>query len=145
MVIDEAERQRHRKTLSLTRITVDLIGVEEMSATKRHVFLSLATELVDPDHPPPHTMVQWPETVAPSEPFWVLAPSVTQLPFNMSLPLEIGPPPFQSKHARIRYVLSVTLWIKESGKTWSVRDSHDVIVLTVFDREHFPDCGSSMD
>jgi len=62
-------------------------------------------------------------------------PSVTNLAFNLSLPLNVGPPPFHSKNARIRYVLCVSLLIRDHGKQYIVRTSEDVIVLSVYDPE----------
>ncbi len=153
IVVDEADRIRHRKTLALARISVDLVGVEEMSGAKRAVFLNLATELVDSENPPPRSMVDSQKQASPVDPFWYLLPSVSTLPFILSLPLDVGPPPFQSKHARIRYVVCVTLLVRDTGKQYLVRSSQDVAVLSVYDREsdfvhcsytvNFPNCSSA--
>lgn len=139
ITIDEGESSgRKKKIMSMTKLSVTLIGVEEVSTTKRHIFLSLGTDLVDIDHPPPRDMVQNTKPLAPSEPIWYLTPSLTDMPFLISLPLDIGPPPFQSRHAKIRYILSVTLRIQELYKEWDVRNSHDTAVLTVYDRQCNP-------
>jgi hypothetical protein len=42
--VDDAERIRHRRTLDIARISIDLLGLEEMSGNRRCVFLNLATE-----------------------------------------------------------------------------------------------------
>ncbi|KAF2264935.1 hypothetical protein CC78DRAFT_579891 [Lojkania enalia] len=135
ITVDEAERTRHRRTLAIARISVDLIGLEEMVGNRRAVFLNLATELIDGDHPPPQNMVDSQKQIGSDDPFWQLMPSVTDLPFLMSLPLNVGPPPFQSKNARIRYVLCVSLLIRDQGKQYIVRTSEDILVLSVYDPE----------
>jgi len=135
ITVDEAERIRHRRSLAINRVSVDLLGVEEMTGAKRSIFLNLATEMIDADNPPPHNMVESLKQISPIDPFWYLAPSVSSLPFVLSLPLDVGPPRFQSKHARIRYVLCITLLIRDSGRTYLVRASQDVFVLSVYDRK----------
>ncbi|KAF1971277.1 hypothetical protein BU23DRAFT_471373 [Bimuria novae-zelandiae CBS 107.79] len=133
--VDDAERIRHRKTLAIARISIDLLGLEEMSGNKRTVFLNLATELIDDKNPPPQNMVDSQEPIGRDDPFWHLMPSITNLPFSMSLPLNVGPPPFQSKNARIRYVLCVSLLIRDQGKQYIVRVPEDITVLSVYDPE----------
>jgi hypothetical protein len=132
--VDDAERIRHRRTLDIARISIDLLGLEEMSGNRRSVFLNLATELIDGQNPPPANMVDTQEPISPHDAFWHLMPSVTNLAFNLSLPLNVGPPPFHSKNARIRYVLCVSLLIRDQGKQYIVRTSEDVTVLSVYDR-----------
>jgi hypothetical protein len=133
--IDNCERARHKRQLAVSRVSVDLLGVEEMSSSRRNLFLNLATELIDSDNPPPHNMVESLKQLSPIDPFWMLAPSVSNLPYLLSLPLDVGPPPFYSKHARIQYLLAVTLLIRDQGKQYLVRSSQEVSVLSVYDRE----------
>ncbi|KAH7070452.1 hypothetical protein BKA63DRAFT_579027 [Paraphoma chrysanthemicola] len=133
--IDDAERIRHRRTLDIARISIDLLRLEEMSGNRRCVFLNLATEIIDEKNPPPANMVDTQEPIGSDEIFWHLMPSVTNLAFNLSLPLNVGPPPFHSKNARIRYVLCVSLLIRDHGKQYIVRTSEDVTVLSVYDPE----------
>ncbi|KAF1842897.1 uncharacterized protein K460DRAFT_290980 [Cucurbitaria berberidis CBS 394.84] len=133
--VDDAERIRHRRTLDIARISIDLIGLEEMSGNRRCVFLNLATELIDAENPPPHNMVDTQEPIGSQDLFRHLMPSVTNLAFNLSLPLNVGPPPFQSKNARIRYLLCVSLLIRDQGKQYIVRTSENVTVLSVYDPE----------
>jgi hypothetical protein len=135
VVIDDLERIRYRRQLAISRISIDLIGVEEMSSSRRNIFLNLATELIDSDNPPPHNMVESLKQISPIDPFWLLAPSVSHLPFLISLPLDVGPPPFHSKAARIRYVLCSTALIRDQGRQYLVRSSQEVCVLPVYDRE----------
>jgi hypothetical protein len=135
ITIDDAERIRHRRTLDIARISIDLLGLEQMSGNRRCVFLNLATELIDEKNPPPANMVDTQEPISAYDVFWHLMPSVTNLAFNLSLPLNVGPPPFWSKNARIRYVLCVSLLIRDQGKQYIVRTSEDITVLSVYDRE----------
>jgi hypothetical protein len=136
--IDDAERIRHRKTLAIARISIDLLGIEEMTANRRSMFLNLATELIDEDNPPPQNMVDSQEQIGREDPFWHLMPSITNLPFMMSLPLNVGPPPFRSKNAKIRYVLCISLLIRDQGRQYIVRASEDISVLSVYDRMKIP-------
>ncbi|PVH93212.1 hypothetical protein DM02DRAFT_243818 [Periconia macrospinosa] len=133
--IDEVDRARHRKTLAIGRVSIDLLGLEEASGNRRSVFLNLATELIDEANPPPPNMVESREQIGRDDPFWHLVPSITNIPFNMSLPLNVGPPPFHSKNARIRYTLCVSLLVRDHGKQYIVRASEDVTILSVYDPE----------
>ncbi|KAH7402282.1 hypothetical protein DE146DRAFT_780714 [Phaeosphaeria sp. MPI-PUGE-AT-0046c] len=133
--VDDAERIRHRRTLDIARISIDLLGLEEMSDNRRNVFLNLATELIDKSNPPPANMVDTQDPISSLDLFWHLMPSVTNLAFNLSLPLNVGPLPFHSRHASIRYVLCVSLLIRDRGKQYIVRTSEDVTVLSVYDPE----------
>lgn len=137
IVVDEGQRVRNRRALDIARMSIDLVGVEEMTSYKRATFLNLATELIDSDYPPPYNMVETQEQNGPEDPFWHLIPSTTNVPFLLSLPLDVGPPPFQSKTARIRYVLCVTLLVREQSKQYVVRSSEDITVLSVYDRRSF--------
>jgi hypothetical protein len=141
--VDDAERIRHRRTLDIARISVDLLGIEEMSGNRRCVFMNLATELLDEKNPPPANMVDTQEPISPRNVFWHLMPSVTNLAFNLSLPLNVGPPPFQSKNARIRYVLCVSLLVRDHGRQYIVRTSEDVTVLSVYDRTYLASLSSN--
>lgn len=132
--IDDAERVRHRRTLDIAQISIDLLGIEETSGNRRAVFLSLATELIDRENPPPQNMVDTQELIGPENTFWHLVPSTTNLAFSLSLPLDVGPPPFYSKNARIRYLLYASLLIRDRSKRHLVRTSEDVTVLPVYDR-----------
>ena len=132
--VDDAERIRHRRTLDIARISIDLLGIEETTSNRRSVFLNLATELIDQDNPPPANMVVSRDPVGCNDLFWHLMPSSTNLAFSLNLPLNVGPPPFQSRNARIRYSLSVSLLIRDHGKQYIVRTSEDITVLSVYDR-----------
>jgi hypothetical protein len=135
--VDDAERIRHRRTLDIARISIDLLGTEEISGNRRAVFLNLATELIDEQNPPPQNMVDTQEPTSSADLFWHLMPSTTNLAFNLSLPLNVGPPPFHSKNARIRYILCVSLLIRDQGRQYIVRTSEDITVLSVYDRMIF--------
>jgi hypothetical protein len=136
--VDDAERIRHRRTLDIARISIDLLGIEEMTGNRRSIFLNLATELIDQDNPPPTNMVMSRDPIGCNDLFWHLMPSSTNLAFSLTLPLNVGPPPFQSRNARIRYALSVSLLIRDHGKQYIVRTSEDVTVLSVYDRRLQP-------
>ncbi|KAK6006219.1 hypothetical protein QM012_006629 [Aureobasidium pullulans] len=134
VIVDEADKSRVKKSLTLGRIAVDLVGTEETSSNRKAIFLSLGTELIDSTHPPPRNMIE-PQDFPDADCFWSLIPSFTSLPFVISLPLDTGPPPFHSKHARIRFVLCATILIKDGGRQYLVRCSEDIAVLPTYDPE----------
>lgn len=135
VTVDDNERVRHRRSLSIGAISVDLLGFEEMGTSRRSTFLALGTELIDGSHPPPATMVQPANPLFADDKFWSMAPSCSALPFMISLPLDTGPPPFQSRHASIRFLLCVTALVRDAGKHYRVRTSQDVQVLPTYDPE----------
>ena len=118
--------------LSLGHVSVDLIGVETCCG-RHHIFQSLALNLVDGNRPPPV------DVLASSKPspdmYWHLLPAEFSVPFQLSLPLDPGPPPFKSRHASIRYVLCVTALIKIGFEESYIRDSCDITVLTLNKRK----------
>jgi hypothetical protein len=144
IVVDELERVRHRRQLAISRVSIDLLGAEEMAGARKAVFLNLATELIDSDNPPPHNMVESLKQISPIDPFWLLAPSTSNLSFMISLPLDVGPPPFHSKNAQIRYILSATLLIRDQGKQYLIRTSQEISVISVYDRKLIPPTVISM-
>lgn len=87
--------------MSLTNPQLSLIVVPELSFTHKAIFFNVATELIDNDHPPPATMPIETENNI----FWKVKPCRASVPFHISLPVKVGPGPFVSARARIRYVI----------------------------------------
>lgn len=135
ITIDDNEWMKHRRSLGMAAITVDLVGFEEVADHRRVTFLALGTDLLDANHPPPATMVEPNNPLSPNQRFWTLKPSISALPFMLSLPLDTGPPPFQSKQASIRFLLCATATIRDAGKHYRVRMSHDINVVPTYDPE----------
>ena len=136
IIVDDNERVRLRRSLSLGTISVDLLGFEDMANNRKSIFLALGTELIDVEHPPPQKMVQQPKnSLLSQDEFWPLEPSSSALPFMLSLPLDTGPPPFHSKSACIRFLLCVTAVIRDAEKLYRIRRSQEVHVLPTFDPE----------
>lgn len=65
--------------------------------------MSIASELIDDEHPPPPAILL--PTDFDQKTFWKVKPSRSFLPFRLNLPLNVGPGPFQSVRARIRYII----------------------------------------
>ncbi|OQO00969.1 hypothetical protein B0A48_13658 [Cryoendolithus antarcticus] len=135
VVVDDKERVKSRRTLGIAALSVDLLGFEEIDGGRRATFMALGTELLDREHRPPSSMVEPDNPLSPEERWWTLKPCVSSVPFMVNLPLDTGPPPFQSKHAKIRFILSATALIKDAGKQYRVRSSQDVCVLPTYDPE----------
>ena len=135
VTVDNAETARPRRDLFLSDITVDLLGIEEaVSQNRKAIFLSLATDILDVDRPPPREMVVSSDIEPSNRNLWTLRASASTLPFQLDLPLDVGPAPFRSKSARIYYLLCVTLTIRDSGKLYQVRSSQEVTILSTYDR-----------
>lgn len=128
--------RRKPAVLSIDRITVALVGIEQ-SGARQHMFTCLMTDLIDEAHPPPIQMAR-PDQPA-SDWLWVVMPSKTTLPFRLALPVMLGPPPFRSKKNNIKYMVSVLAEAKVDGKRIYVRKSEGVMVLTVHDRTFPPE------
>ena len=122
---------RRPRPISIDRISVALVGVEQ-SGARQHMFICLMTDLIDEAHPPPIEMARPYQPV--SDHLWEVLPSRTYLPFSISLPVTLGPPPFRSKKNNVRYLLSVLVEAKVAGERVYVRKSEEVMVLTVHDR-----------
>ena len=134
LVIDggrSSARYKRRPTISIGRLSIDVLGVE-LCRGKRSIFRSLAHELIDETYPPPSTMLAAPRKH--SDAFWEVTPCTSVLPFRLDLPINMGPPPYKSKHASTKYVLCVTLMVRISGNLEFVRNSQEIAVLTVHDR-----------
>ena len=122
-------KRRSRPVLSLRRISVSLVGIERCKG-RREIFRALTCDLIDGSHPPPVTM-------APDHgtDWWDVIPSDSVLPFRLDLPVDMGPPPYQSKKVGISYWLSTLAEFRILGKKQFVRESQEITVLTVHDRE----------
>lgn len=95
--------------------------------------MALASELFDEKHPPPPTICASREAEKGPELFWKTKPGIASIPFCINLPLNLGPPPYTSKHASIRYVLLPTLVLKAGEKRSVVSQLCSIQMLTVFD------------
>ena len=135
LAIDRGTNHKSKVAIFIKRLAVDIIGVEEVSDGRRWVFLSLASELFDSDHPPPPLLVSSQSSHSLVENRWALKPGSVRIPFCLNLPLNLGPPPYLSKQARIRYVLCPTAVIQIGDESSIVRQSWNVQMLTVHDPE----------
>ena len=124
------------KPMHICSLSIDIIGVEEVTDGRRWIFLSLATELFDQAHPPPPSLVSSQDSASSSEQLWPLKSlSAAAVPFCINLPLNIGPPPYLSKQAAIRYLFCPTAMIKIGDKQCIIRQTWNIQMLTVHDPE----------
>ncbi|EXJ94990.1 hypothetical protein A1O1_00108 [Capronia coronata CBS 617.96] len=128
-------RKSKLKPIHVSKASVDVIGVEEISDGRRWVFLSLATELFDSDNLPPPSLVTSQRPLPGPELWWELKASTSVLPFCVNLPLKLGPPPYASRQASIRYLLCPSVVIRVGDKRSVVRQTWNVQMLTVHDPE----------
>ncbi|KPI37250.1 uncharacterized protein AB675_1490 [Cyphellophora attinorum] len=129
------DSRKETKPITISRLTVDVIGTEEVSLRRFWPFLTLGHELFDINHPPPSSIVNGRSSHYNSELGWFLTSGTAKIPFCVNLPLNPGPPPYKSKSGVIRYMLSVTAQVKvgEQKKGHIVRKSQDISVLKVYD------------
>ncbi|KAI5779456.1 hypothetical protein DFH27DRAFT_618724 [Peziza echinospora] len=126
-------RGTKRDDIRLGRIAIDIVGIEELSFTHKSIFFNVATELIDNDHPPPATMLLPVESE--NNVFWRVQPCRASVPFHMSLPLKVGPGPFVSTRARIRYVIHGTVLLSINGSKVVVRCCRDLRMISALDPE----------
>lgn len=123
------KRRKAKQPLSLSRITVTLAGIERCKG-RQEMFRALTSDLIDEAHPPPDNMV----ASAAVNGSWDVVPSDSVLPFRLDLPVNMGPPPYKSRKVGICYWLSVLMEFTIVGKAYAVRQSREIMVLTVHDR-----------
>ena len=135
VVIDGGTRKDRQKParseITIARICVDIMGVEAAFG-KRFIFRGLANELIDAAHPPPSSMLA--ASIAAPDGYWRVTPSISSLPFRLNLPINMGPAPYSSKHASIKYIICSTLVMRIDGEQFWVRRSEAITVLTIHDR-----------
>jgi len=121
---------RSAPVLAVMDVTLELIGAA-MSDGRQHVFHHQSEQLVDFARPPPRHMILDP--IPNGDGSWNLVPSHTSLPFRLQLPLSVGPPPFRSRHASIKYMLSATVRVRHDRKLLVCRVSREATILTAQD------------
>ncbi|KAF3937087.1 hypothetical protein ABW19_dt0207682 [Dactylella cylindrospora] len=97
----------------------------ELSWKNRRMFMALAVEFIDDDHPPPLSILRQTQR---SGSFWSVKPGQGVFLFNIDLPLDVGPGTFSSAGARIRYVIYGTILFKIGDAKFLVRCCRDVAV-----------------
>lgn len=123
-------RRKSTPGLSLSKISATLVGIERCKG-RQDMFRALSSDLIDAAHPPPASMAPDPGPDAS----WDVQPSDSTLPFRLDLPVVMGPPPYKTKKVGISYWLSTLAEFKISGKKYFVRQSRELMVLTVHDPE----------
>ena len=123
------KKRKPKQAPSLQTVSVTLIGVERCKG-RQEIFRAIQSDLIDDDHPPPATMA----LNSNLDGCWDVAPSDSLLPFCLDLPVAMGPPPYKSKKVGISYWLSALTEFTIAGKKHFVRQSREVVVLTVHDR-----------
>lgn len=123
------QTRKAKQPMSLSKISVTLAGIERCRG-RQEIFRALTSDLIDEAHPPPDGMM--PGVAINGR--WNVAPSDTVLPFRLDLPVAMGPPPYKSKKVGISYWLSALMEFTISGKQNFVRQSREIVVLTVHNR-----------
>lgn len=121
------------KPIYISTLSVDVIGVEEVYDNRRWIFLSLASELIDKTHPPPPSLVVSQIPTQSTDLCWEMKHTSVVIPFCINLPLNLGPPPYLSKQARIRYMLCPSAMIKIGEKRSIIRQTWYIQMLPVHD------------
>ena len=128
-------RKPRTKPIYISKASLDVIGVEEVNDGRRWVFLSLATDLLDKNNPPPPSLVTSQHPQPGPDLWWEMKSATSVLPFCVNLPLKLGPPPYSSKQASIRYLLCPSIVVKIGDKRTVIRQTWNIQMLTVHDPE----------
>lgn len=118
-----APRKPKMKPIYVSKASVDVIGVEEINDGRRWVFLSLATDLFDKENPPPPSLVTSQSPLPGPDLWWEMKSTTSVVPFCINLPLKLGPPPYVSRQASIRYLLCPSLVVKSGDKRAVIRQT----------------------
>lgn len=116
IAVDADSSEKRRKSLpalSIVRISVNVVGVEHCM-NRQEIFRALTTNVL---------------RISES----AITQNVSRL-FSVDLPVAMGPPPYRTKKAGIRYLLSCTVEVQIAGKTHFVRRTREVAILTAHDR-----------
>ncbi|KAL6713345.1 hypothetical protein ACLMJK_008810 [Lecanora helva] len=124
------KRRRTKEVLSIQNLSVTLVGIERCKG-RQEIFRVLRSDLIDEGHPPPSSMA----LNTGFDGSWDVGPSDAQLPFCVDLPVSVGPPPYKSKRYGITYWLTALVEFTVAGKKHYVRQSREIVVLTVHDPE----------
>ena len=136
LLIDGGSGRKNKlKPISISTLSIDVLGLEEINDGRKWVFLSLAAEMFDANHPPPASLVSSQVSTERDRLLWSLKPSSAAIPFCINLPLNLGPPPYLSKQAKIRYLLCPTAVVRIGNKKSIIRQVWDIQMLTVHDPE----------
>ena len=140
MVIDGGKqssfRLRRASKSVIASVSVVILGVESCKG-RSVIFQALGSDLVPPLNQASTIGgdLYSPINQAPTDDGgWSVEASSFALPFCVDLPLMMGPPPYESKKASIRYVLSATVEVKIGKKQRPIRRSQIIPVLSVHDR-----------
>lgn len=131
----QSSKKARMQPLLISTLSVDVVGVEEVEDSGRRIFLSLATELFNRQCPPPSVLVVSQTPERGSELYWQAKPATLTIPFCINLPLKLGPPPYSSRKATIRYLLSPSIILKLGEKRFTIRQMWNIQMLTVHDPE----------
>ncbi|OQU96606.1 hypothetical protein CLAIMM_02663 [Cladophialophora immunda] len=116
-------RKPKTKPIYISKACIDVIGVEEINDGRRWVFLSLATELFDKENPPPPSLVTSQSPEPGADLWWEMKSATSVVPFCVNLPLKLGPPPYSSRQASIRYLLCPSIVVKTGDKRTVIRQT----------------------
>lgn len=116
ILLDAESSEKRRKSLpalSIVRMLVDVVGVEHCRH-RQEIFRALTTS--------PLRLSEFP------------VKENTSRRFSVDLPVVMGPPPFRTKKAGIRYLLSCAVEFHIAGKKHFVRRTREIVILTAHDR-----------
>ncbi len=123
-------KQKSQRPVSVSKICVTVVGIERCR-NKQAIFRALKVDLLNEIHPLPLNMI--PQRVGDGS--WTVQPSSSIVPFRLDLPVTMGPPPYRSKKVGIDYLVSITIEAGIGKKKFHVRQSKEIVILTVHDRK----------
>jgi hypothetical protein len=79
--------------------------VEEVNDGRRCILLPLTTDICNESYPP-MVLVNSQIPISHSELFWLVGPASASILFRITFPLSVGPLPYASEDATIRYFIT---------------------------------------
>ena len=124
------KKRKSPSSVSICKMFVTVVGIESCKA-RQEMFRVLMTDLIDQKQ----ALSPYILPILKSEGARTGSYPPYGLPFCVDLPVNMGPPPYESKKAGIRYLVSATVEAMIGGKRCMVRQSREIAILSVHDRK----------
>ncbi|KAG5519355.1 hypothetical protein PMAC_001981 [Pneumocystis sp. 'macacae'] len=114
----------------LGSISLDCLGVESVRNNKSHILFSVAKEMMEFEDSPLNQLVYTDIGQCPEDGFWPSQKCKASVPFDLHLPLNVGPGTFECKDGQIKYYMFATLRYKLKDKIFLSRVCKNLLLFT---------------
>ncbi|QSL65433.1 hypothetical protein MERGE_002744 [Pneumocystis wakefieldiae] len=116
--------------VQLGSIALDCLGVESVGNNKSHILFSVAKEMMEFEDSPLNQLVYTDIGQCPEDGFWPSQKCRTSIPFDLHLPLNVGPGTFECKEGQVKYYIFATLRYKLKDKIFLSRVCKNLLLFT---------------